>query len=555
MANGVRLTPKRGWGKPQTSGLIGAVGTDSTEEGDSSAPSGTPPGGSSSAASVHTPGSGGGQVKPVQPVSPKQTKGSGFTNVQRILKASGTESGPSRLAQSVVGGVQQAATGAQQGLAGAKQEFAGKIAPVQSSLEQAPTQATAIVEKAKSGQDVSGDVEAWKKLASGAYTGPTELSFSPQQTRQAAESAALSKLAGGVEGRSALLQKYVGSPQYGTSKQTLDALLLGKGGSSAIRGALRQGAKTEQEIAREQAVSKARAAALQQGFAGAAEEAKTKLGTASSEVIGGLEGTKTAESERIAGAVDRILNALRGGGGTISGGGGRGSISVRGPGGEPVAISAPTIGTVPTISRKDLSVLGLTEQQLNNLAAAYTVGIDPSQYLTGRSSEELKTYLQTLGKEQFATEADKAKIAALGSLSGQQNLGLSDLGAAYNLSNLSSYDINRLQTDFATKINEMASAEPYLPELGNTYGETVKIANTNRSNYLSGLISSQDFINNDPILTLATSQVDKLSKLQDDKGSAGMYSSGLANWTRILNERKDQLNSIVNATKSFAFTD
>jgi hypothetical protein len=178
----------------------------------------------------------------------------------------------------------------------------------------------------------------------------------------------------------------------------LDALLLGKGGSSAIRGALRQGAKTEQEIAREQAVAKARAAALQQGLKGVAEEAKTELGKATTELKTGLETSKESfVQNEIQNDVNRVVNSLRTGG---------------------------------NISRKDLNLLNLQEDDFKNLR--YQVGVEGAP-VAADIIKSLQDYYSTGSTASFASPQQKAAIGALGQLSSQQNLGLNLLDSVYDL--------------------------------------------------------------------------------------------------------------------------
>jgi hypothetical protein len=308
----IRLLKKTG--RIAAPGLNQAVGTDGAGGNEENKQQGQP----ASGESVYSGSSGG--VSPVAPQTTPQTKGSGFTNIQKILKASGTESGAGRLAQKAAGGVRQAATGAQAALAGATSEFQegkkrteGELSTRASQINPILTRATTTASTPNQAQQQQ-DVESWRSVVGGSYSGPTELGMSAEQQRKAAQSAALSKLAGDTSGRSALLQKYVGSPQYGESKQRLDALLLGRGGAGQIRSALREGSRAEQDIKRQQIVAQEQAKQLQQRASGIAEEAKSALADKERGVLKQVGETKEAFVGGLGAARTRVINALNAGG-------------------------------------------------------------------------------------------------------------------------------------------------------------------------------------------------------------------------------------------------
>jgi hypothetical protein len=441
----------------------------------------------------------GSAVKSVTQQAAPQTKGSGFTNVQKILKASGTDTGPSRLAQTAAGGVRQAASGAKQAGAEAVKGFQEGLTTASGAI---PTSGSVsnIIQGAIRGEAPSEeDIKTYNQATSGVYSGPTSLQMTPEQQRKAAQSSALSKLAGDVSGRSALLQKYVGSPQYGQSKQTLDTLLLGKGGSAALRGALRQGARVEQDIRREEIVAQEQAKQAQERARGIAEEAKSGLEQAKTGLMGQLETTKSSIVDAMSGSIDRVLDALK----------------------QRRAI----------VSRRDLQILGLSENDFNGLKSAAKAGIDPTGYLTGRTTTQLKEYLQSLGKEQFASENERASLAALGRLAGQENLGLSNLGAAYGSQGLSSFDIQGFNQAINEKLVELAEADPVLKEIkkeAQGYGDKLKF-----DYYFMGSDEGSQMVNSlDPFKGYKTKDfnylVDKIN-LNDQKSLDSAYKE-ISDW-------------------------
>lgn len=379
-------------------------------------------------------GGGSSTVKPVTQQAAPQTKGSGFTNVQKILKASGTDTGPSRLAQTAAGGVRQAASGAQQALTGAIEKFGKETGE---STKAIPTSGTVsnIISGALGGTLSDADLSTYQKATSGTYAGPTSLQMTPEQQREAAKSSALSRLAGDVSGRSALLQKYVGSPQYGQSKQTLDTLLLGRGGSAALRGALRQGARTEQDIKRQEIVAQEQAKQAQERARGIAEEAKSGLEQAKTGLMAQLEAKKQQDAEYMSGAMERVKNFL-------------------------IGSSDPNSRGTRQVSRADLRILGLTEEQLAGIATgAGRVGIDPT-FNPALTKESLKYTLMGLGLGQYAGPTQQAQLLALGRLAGQENLGLSDLGQASQYSEAGAFDLDAYRSSMDTAIDKYIKESP-----------------------------------------------------------------------------------------------
>lgn len=527
-------------------------------------------------------GGGSGAVKPVTQQAAPQTKGSGFTNVQKILKASGTDTGPSRLAQTAAGGVRQAASGAQQALTGAVEKFGKETGE---STKAIPTSGTVsnIISGALGGTLSDTDLSTYQKAASGTYAGPTSLQMTPEQQREAAKSSALSRLAGDVSGRSALLQKYVGSPQYGQSKQTLDTLLLGRGGSAALRGALRQGARTEQDIKRQEIVAQEQAKQAQERARGIAEEAKTGLEQAKTGLMGQLETKKQQEAERISGAVDRFLSALN-----LSAPSKLEDKTTSFIGKDGTPISLENIKQPKTqrpsfanISKKDLEILGLTESDVVNLGRLSNLGIDPSLYLS-KTSGDIKKELQALGSQQFASPEQRAAINALGQLAGTSNLGLTDIGSAYNLTNLSSLDIDKLTqagvdaligsympTDL-NKINQQlgAGTDNYISRASESPITETQITQ-NLRNYLSTGMSNEEFIKNDPIYNIANAALNSLIGTKSTLEQGGVLGLSPApipedqrkdlinHYTNILNNRKNELNNLISSLspRQFQFTD
>lgn len=159
-------------------------------------------------------------------VSP-QKRSTGFTNLQRYLSANTGN----RLGTSIGSGITSSAQGVQTGLQDAQQQFQqqAKTNDLASSENQA---ARAAVLQRLSGSMVpavnQSEVSDFSKYRAGQYGGPRELSDTDTLLNKAREAENLGKSTSSEEGRSGLLQRFVGSPQYTQGQQRFDNLLLGQ---------------------------------------------------------------------------------------------------------------------------------------------------------------------------------------------------------------------------------------------------------------------------------------------------------------------------------------
>lgn len=172
--------------------------------------------------------SGPSQSAPAQgsPSNPNQQKGSGYTNIQRVLQANQGN----QLGQAVGGGIEQAGQQAQNNLQNAQNQFQQQTNQNQfntSGNKQLVQDVLANPEQYVSGQQGS----QFSKLITGQYGGPQGLQNSQQLQSQAADVNQLNQAIGSQGGKYGLLQRFVGNPQYTGGQQTLDALLLGQKGN------------------------------------------------------------------------------------------------------------------------------------------------------------------------------------------------------------------------------------------------------------------------------------------------------------------------------------
>lgn len=180
--------------------------------------------------SAQSPASGGGS-------NPNSQKGTGYTNIQKIVSANQGN----QLGSAVAGGIQNAGQNVTNNLNTAQNTFnAGTQANqantsanqnfVNSALQN-PTQYT-------SGSSNPQQVSQFQNLISGQYAGPTSLGNSTQLQSQANNVNQLNQDLSSQGGKTSLLQQFVGNPQYQQGQQQLDSLLLGQqGNQAALSGA------------------------------------------------------------------------------------------------------------------------------------------------------------------------------------------------------------------------------------------------------------------------------------------------------------------------------
>lgn len=200
----------------------------------------TSQGGSTSGQSASSGGTNGAPtVTGSQVNNPNQQKGSGYTNIQKVI---GANQG-NQLGSAVGNNIQQTATSAQKNLQDAQGQFSDQTNLNQANTEKNqqlaqnvlndPTQYVGTGQNAQQGQQ-------FQNLISGQYQGPTALGNASQLQNQASNVAQQGQALGTAGGRIGLLQQLVGNPQYTSGQANLDSLLLGQSNDPSLQAAKRQ---------------------------------------------------------------------------------------------------------------------------------------------------------------------------------------------------------------------------------------------------------------------------------------------------------------------------
>lgn len=183
--------------------------------------------------------SGGSQAPTVQASNPNAQKGSGYTNIQRIMQANTGN----QLGQTVGQGIQKAGQQVQQSLGNQQQQFQQGQAQNQFNTDANQQLVGNVLGNASQYAPTgSNDPNAqagtkFQQLISGQYQGPTSLQNTDALQQQAANVGQLGTALNTAGGRMGVLQRFVGGPQYTSGQQTLDSLLLGQGGGQNIANA------------------------------------------------------------------------------------------------------------------------------------------------------------------------------------------------------------------------------------------------------------------------------------------------------------------------------
>ena len=238
------------------------------------------------------------QVKP-------QRKGTGFTNLARVMQASQG----SKLGQTIAGGITGQAQQVQSGIKTAQDEFQKEAEKNRVDTEANRAKAaTAINAAGTTGVVNPEDLNLFKTIRAAEYKGPTELANQQQLQAQAQQAQTLGSLASGVGqrsgtdqgGRQELLRRFAGGADYTSGQRKLDESILSKDKEANLVSAARQTRGVAEEAQR--AAMGAQAKSQEYGNLAKifAKETQSKIGEAqqpiSSEVNKSVaQANKTAE--------------------------------------------------------------------------------------------------------------------------------------------------------------------------------------------------------------------------------------------------------------------
>jgi hypothetical protein len=166
-------------------------------------------------------------------------QGTGFTNIQKIVNANQGN----QLGNVVTSGINNQINQGEQNLNNQVQQFttqeqANAINPNNTGqLQGIINGITGNTYGGQSATPTSAQNSVFSNALNSSYGGPTSLANTQQLQQQTAQAQALAQLAGSTGGRQALLQNYVGGPNYNQGNQMLDTLLLGNQANTVLNQA------------------------------------------------------------------------------------------------------------------------------------------------------------------------------------------------------------------------------------------------------------------------------------------------------------------------------
>jgi hypothetical protein len=205
------------------------------------------------------PSSGIATTQQPQQNQPKR-KGTGFTNLSRILQASQG----SKLGQTIAGGITGQAQQVQSGIQTAQDKFKKEAKTEADKLDEEKRRG--IIENAASKGELGGsDVETFQNYLSGQYKGPMELANQQQLANQAQQAETLGRLASGIGSRSGtgqgdrqqLLRRFAGGADYTSGQRKLDESILARDKQANLAAAARQTRGVAEEAQRAGAIAQA----------------------------------------------------------------------------------------------------------------------------------------------------------------------------------------------------------------------------------------------------------------------------------------------------------
>lgn len=179
---------------------------------------------------------------PSSPNEPKQKqRGSGFTNIQKVLSANKGN----QLGSAVSQGLQQRAENTQQAVNKAADRFGQQMQQGSLGADQ-KAQRENVLNRVEQGQGVQdSDIQAFSRFRSGDYTGPKGIEDKEKLLQQADRGQQMASSVGTQEGRQGLLQQFNPTAKYTRGTMKTDALFLGQAApqlqqaASGLRGASR----------------------------------------------------------------------------------------------------------------------------------------------------------------------------------------------------------------------------------------------------------------------------------------------------------------------------
>lgn len=378
--------------------------------GSNQQPPGTPPpvGQGQGSSAPTPPGQGPAQGAYTQPAS-KHT-GSGFTNLQNII---GANQG-NQLGNTIGSGIQNQAGQVKSNLQNAQQQFNQQSQQNNFNNDNTKNYISGVLNNLNTtGQGPNAqDIQNFSMYRSGAYAGPKDLGDISTLQGQAQSAEQLGQATQSQGGRQALLQQFVGNPQYNQGQQRLDSLLLGQGNNMQQLAQARLASTGLQNQVNQAQQGAQGVAQTYQGYAtDLSNQVKQQLQAAQDPWTQSLnqraQQAQDIENQRV-GETQKIRDILKQKGSAASGGPNAGDLSDT---------------QIASQALEEAAHAGyITPEQLQTFAGylpqAQNLGLDVKDLLGNYLTD---TKAQNLTASGLITDPERAKFSALSQLSGQDN--------------------------------------------------------------------------------------------------------------------------------------
>jgi hypothetical protein len=227
----------------------------------------------------------------------RNKKGTGFTNLSRILQASKG----SRLGGQVASGVQKVGQQVRGQIGQASEQFQKKAGEEAAKFgENAQAMRDEEINQVVSGNEdvnVPKLADKFTEYRSGEYKGPREIQDYESLAGKVTEAEQLGRLGRTSGGKQELLRRFVGGKDYSQGEQRLDTALLGLTGQQGLAEARRSTRGLTSELGSESGAARNLAQQLQKEAEGFADETTKKIDQAK---LGVSQGLNTRVSEAAA---------------------------------------------------------------------------------------------------------------------------------------------------------------------------------------------------------------------------------------------------------------
>lgn len=248
------------------------------------------------------------QQKIIEDEAKKRQKGTGFTNISKVLGAN--VGAGQRMGQAIGGQLGQQAEQIRKGIEQGQSQFQTGLQKEQQKQTETLGAASGALGSIMGQQPGATNYEQiGQNLRNLQYSGPSSIENIQEQQQKASNLAALGRLSGIAGGQQELLRSQVADRgRYGLGQSSLDTLLLGKEGQRQLQAARAQTAATESQAQQAEKLAQAQA----QAASSAAEQGKLSTINKIQGQLGDIQKIATQQGEQFVSDVKKYQDLASG---------------------------------------------------------------------------------------------------------------------------------------------------------------------------------------------------------------------------------------------------